>query len=318
MRSASNRASEIGHPCLRYHLANRLLGHLKPPISEGLRGIFARGSAFEDWALGQLKAGTLPMMQGWRVLSYQSEVYDHALDLSGHPDFLLSCDNATMLVDTKSMTGGARMDSWERIPARFRGKYRAQLEVYMRLAAVDLAGLLIGDALSWTQCHLVACQPDDDLWAEILQRCERLRELTEAFRGVAAEALLGPDGIRSIEGEPLGSPHCKGCIWRDTIGCSWQADGVAMLSDPDLQAMLDRMQELRAFVKEHEALDEAVKAALKAACPEGGSGFCGSRAFQVKKVVSRRFEPTKEVKDAHPECFRESAQLRVAVEDDDE
>ena len=318
MRSASNRASEIGHPCLRYHLANRLLGHLKPPISEGLRGIFARGQAFEDWALGQLKSGSLPLMQAWKVMGYQQELYDHALDLSGHPDFMMQCDNAVMLLDTKSMTGGARMDSWERIPVRFRPKYRGQLEAYMRLSGVDMAGLLIGDALSWTQCHLVTCQPDDMLWADIMRRCERLRELTEALRGVAAEQLLSDSGILSIEGEPLGSPHCATCPWLGTLGCSWQAEGVAMLDGSDLQASLDRMQELRPFVNEYDLLDEAVKDALKAACPDGGKGFVGARAFQVKKVVSRSWKAPKEFQAHYPEFLGESVSYRVTVEDENE
>lgn len=60
MRHASNRASEVGHPCLRYHAAGRLVGHIRPPIDPALEGICIGGRSCGSWLRsGRPWTGTL-------------------------------------------------------------------------------------------------------------------------------------------------------------------------------------------------------------------------------------------------------------------
>lgn len=281
MRHASNRASEIGHPCLRWHMANRLIGHLAPAPDQGLLGVFARGRYFEEWATREL----FPTLADRRVVATQGELYDHQLDLSGHFDFRFRLENgAERITDTKCMVNGASMDSWERIPVRFAPKYRAQLEVYMRLSETPEASLWIGDAVSWTKGHELVVAPDDTLWESIKLRCVRLREEQARLLPLSVEELIGQDGLLTVEGLELGNPQCAGCKWKETIGCAWSLEGLAILETPEMLELLERRDELSPFAAEYQQVDKEIKTILATAHPDGGDVLCGGWTCKGKLV----------------------------------
>jgi hypothetical protein len=310
MRHASNRASEVGHPCLRYHAANRLLGHLRPPIETALEGIFARGRSYEDY-MG--REGFRRLRPEWRIVSTQGELYDHGLDLSGHYDFVINDGKSEIIVDTKSMMGGQRMDSWDRIQPRFRSKYRAQLEVYIRLSGLSRAGLWIGDAALWHSGHLVECGPDDELWAQIQDRCRRLADIVVGSRTVAAADLL--EYVATVPGLQPGACECAGCPWLETVGCSRHWSGLTLADDPALEADLHRWSELRELAQEWQALDESIKARLAQLLPNGGEGLVGTYSVERRPHQVVRWTAPKSLQEQFEQYRITTTQYRVKVKE---
>ncbi len=310
MRHASNRASEIGHPCLRYHAAGRLLGHLRPPHDTAVHGIFARGRAFESY-MG--KEGFALLRPEWRIVSTQGELYAHHLDLSGHYDFVIYDGISEIIVDTKSMMGGQRMNAWDRIQPRFRAKYRAQLEVYMRLAGIPRAGLWIGDAALWHSGHLVECEPDEELWRQIRERCHRLADIVFDARDVAAADLL--DYVSGLPGLRPGACDCAGCPWLAVAGCAQKWSGLALADDPELEADLHRWAELQELAREWELLDESIKSRLAQLLPSGGEGLVGAYSVERRPHQVTRWSPPKSIQEQFEQYKITTTQYRVKVKE---
>jgi hypothetical protein len=313
MRNASNRASEIGLPCTRYHVANQLLGHLRPPAEPRLRGIFARGRYFERYCAEELLPSKRPE---WEVLATQQEYYRADLDLSGHADFVMRMtvdgQRVEVAVDTKSMTGGARMDAWPRIPPRWRAKYRGQVECYMRLGGYSHGGLLIGDADYWGDTHLVLATPDDALWEEIQDRCRTVHALVEELRPVPETDLLGGALRERCPCLPAGSPECAWCWAMATVGCAWKGAELAVLPD-GVAELLEARELVRKQAELYAELTDRIKDAAKQACPEGGEALAGRWALKVRAIRSRCWDPPKEFKKQHPEYETERVSLRVDI-----
>jgi hypothetical protein len=313
MRNASNRASEIGHPCTRYHVAGQLLGHLRPAPDAGLQGIFARGRYFERYVQEEVIPSRYP---AWQPRATQQEYYEPSLDLSGHADFVVYmpwlAGGAEVVLDSKSMTGGARMDAWPRIPPRWRAKYRGQVECYMRLGGYSHGGLLIGDAAYWGDTHLVLATPDDALWEEIQDRCRTVHALVEELRSVPILTLLGGELRDRCPGLEAGSPECAGCWAMGTVGCSWKGAELAVLPD-EVEELLEARELVREQAEMFAELTDRIKDAAKQACPEGGEALAGRWSLKVRSIKSRCWDPPKEFKKQHPEYETERTSLRVDI-----
>jgi hypothetical protein len=313
MRNASNRASEIGHPCIRYHVAGQLLGQLRPPIDDGLRGIFARGRYFERYVQEELIPARAP---AWQPRATQQEYYEPSLDLSGHADFIVYmpwlAGGTEVVLDSKSMSGGARMDSWVRLPAKWRAKYRGQVECYMRLGGYTRGGLLVGDAAMWGSTNLVLAGPDDELWAQIQARCRTVHALVEELRSVPILTLLGGELRERCPGLEAGSPECAGCWALGTIGCAWKGAELAVLPD-EVEELLEARELVREQAEMFAELSDRIKDAAKAACPEGGEALAGRWSLRVKPIRSDVWDPPKAFKAEHPEFRKERISYKVDI-----
>lgn len=78
--SATNRASEMGHPCTRYLVLVRTEGHKRAPVSPELQAIFADGEMHEEAVKRDLHEMGLP------IYGAQASFPKNSYEISGHID----------------------------------------------------------------------------------------------------------------------------------------------------------------------------------------------------------------------------------------
>lgn len=252
----TNRASEIGHPCVRFLVLSRTSEHLRTLHDVGLQRIFDEGKIQEKAVLRELEDA------GFEVIEQQRPLDWPKYQLTGTLDAKLMLDEdgkrRTVPLEIKSCSPFVfpkikELSPVEMIHSTFPWvrKYPAQILFYMLLSNEDTGIMIFKNKANGEKC-----QKEFHLEGELLEYAESILKNVEAVNGHVALGTC-PDA-KLID-------DCKGCPFAKTA-CFPGGDygpGFDILSDPDLEAKLDRHGELEAAAKEFKALDEEIKDGFK-------------------------------------------------------
>lgn len=241
----SNRASDLGIPCVRYHVLNRTRWQEKSLHDVGLQLVFNMGNEIEEIVLKELAEA------GVKVIEQQKSFHWKEYQISGHIDGSILDNGAMIPMEIKSCSPFVfkainTIDDLKRGKYPYLRKYPTQLNLYLLMDNKEQGLFLFKDKVSGS-IKEIWMNIDYDLGEETLKRAEAVNA------HVAAGTL--PDPINQ-------DMWCDGCAYAhiclpDHIGKEVEID------TGNLAEMLDRLEALKDAKKEYEEIDEQVKAAVE-------------------------------------------------------
>ena len=249
----TNRASEAGHPCIRFLVLSRTSNELKALHDVGLQRIFDLGNLYEEYLLRQMAAsGQVQVIEQQRAYEWKK------FNLTGRIDGKLAVNGSFVPLEIKSSSPNAfagirELEPIDMLKSKFSWirKYPAQILLYMLMEGAEFGVMVFINKASGEQSEKIF-----RLEGELLEYAETILKKLEAVNahvslGTAPDAKLIDD--------------CKGCAFCKTA-CFPGADygpGIDILQDPELEAKLDRRGEIEPVAKEFEALDKELKDGFK-------------------------------------------------------
>jgi CRISPR/Cas system-associated exonuclease Cas4 (RecB family) len=261
----SNRASDLGIPCIRYHVLNRTRWEEKSLHDVGLQLVFNMGNAIEEIVLKELAEAGIKVIEQQR--SFQWKEYQ----ITGHIDGMVLEGEEAIPLEIKSCSPFVfkainTIDDLKNGKYAYLRKYPTQLNLYLLMDNKPRGLFLFKDKTSGA-IKEIPMEIDWALGEETLKRAEAINA------HVAAGTL--PDPIND-------DLWCGGCAYAhiclpDHIGKEVEIDtgGLAII--------LDRLDELKAARKEYDELDEIVKNAV-----EGKEKLLAGNWFISGKWVERK------------------------------
>ena len=241
----SNRASDLGNPCVRYHVYNRTRGEEKALHGIGLQAIFNLGNDFEQIALRELQEA------GIRIIEQQRSFEWREYQITGHVDGLVQMNGGAYPIEIKSMSPFV-FDSIQDITSLTKGKYAylrrypTQLNLYMLMKGIDKAVFLFKNKSTGAYKE-VWMDLDYELGEDTLKRAEAIN------KHVAAGTL--PERIAD-DSQCEDCPFVHICL-PDHTGAEVEID------TGELAGMLDRLEELKPYKAEYEEIDGEIKKAVE-------------------------------------------------------
>ena len=241
----SNRASDLGNPCVRYHVYNRTRWAEKSLHDVGLQSIFDLGNDFEQIALRELAEA------GIRIIEQQRSFEWKDYQITGHVDGLVQVNGGAYPIEIKSMSPFV-FDSIQDITSLTKGKYAylrrypTQLNLYMLMKGIDKAVFLFKNKSTGAYKE-VWMSLDYDLGEETLKRAEAINAHVTA--GTLPERIANDS-------------QCEDCPFVH-ICLPYRTGQEVEIDTGELATMLDRLEELKPVVKEYDEIDGAVKKAVE-------------------------------------------------------
>jgi CRISPR/Cas system-associated exonuclease Cas4 (RecB family) len=241
----SNRASDLGNPCVRYHVYNRTRWAEKSLHDVGLQYVFDLGNDFEQIALKELAEAGIKIIEQQRSFEWKD------YQITGHVDGLVQVNGGAYPIEIKSMSPFV-FDSIQDINSLTKGKYAylrrypTQLNLYMLMKGIDKAVFLFKNKSTGAYKE-VWMSLDYELGEETLQRAEAINA------HVKAGTL--PDRIAD-DSQCNDCPFLHICL-PDHVGQEVEIDA------GDLSEKLDRMEALKPAKQEYEEIDAEVKKAVE-------------------------------------------------------
>jgi len=277
---ATNRASEAGHPCVRFLVLSRTSNELKALHDIGLQRIFDEGNLHERALTREMADADVEIVEQQRAFEWSK------FQLTGRVDGLLSVNGDRLPLEIKSSSPNvfaairdlAPIDmlkskfSWIR-------KYPAQLLLYQLMQGSEFGVMVFKNKTTGEKCQKIFRLEGEllDYAEDILQKLEEVNKYIAT--GMTPDAILIDD--------------CKGCAFCKTA-CFPGADygpGIDIKNDPELEAKLERRGELETAAKEFETLDKEVKEIVK-----GHSAVVGNWLIESKECERKNYEVPMEIK----------------------
>lgn len=276
----NNRASEAGHPCVRFLVLSRTKSNLKALHDVGLQRIFDEGNLHEDALVRAIQDS------GLRVVEQQRAYEWPKFQLTGRIDGKLAVDGVCLPLEIKSSSPNIfaslrDTSSEDMIESKYPWirKYPAQILLYMLMEGVELGIMLFKNKAT----------------GEVLQKIFRLdgpaleysESVLKKLEAVNAHVKEG------TEPPPVFISDCKGCPFAKTA-CYPDQDygpGIDLLKDPELESKLSRRAELEPAVKEFDTLDREIKEGFR-----GRSVVVGDWMIESKPYETTSYDIPKELK----------------------
>jgi len=237
----ANRASELGVPCVRYHVFNRTRWQEKALHGVGLQMVFDMGNEIERITMKDLAEAGIDVYEQQRSFDWKE------YQITGHIDGMVEVDGKVYPLEIKSCSPYV-FQSINSINDLTRGKYPylrkypTQLNLYMLMKGIDKAVFIFKDKSSGAYKE-IWMDLDYDLGEETLKRAEEIN------KHIAAGTV--PEGINN-------DLWCDGCAFAHL--CMPERIGKEVEIDTgELATLLDRMEELKAVVDEYNEIDDQVK-----------------------------------------------------------
>ena len=279
-----NRASEAGHPCVRFLVLSRTKNDQKKKTDLELQRIFSEGNLQEDSGILILRKAGIKIEQQQRSFEWKE------FELSGKVDGFIVEDSNRWPFDHKSIgpNGFIEVSSFSDFHDLLNSKkhwvrkYPAQLLLYMMMANKEQGAILFKNKVK-VDFHQINFELDDaalDYTETILKKLETVNAHVKA--GTCPEA-------QWID-------ECPDCPFF-TTACLPDIDfgpGLDIIDDKELEAKLKRWEETAECSAEHEKLDKEIKALVK-----GKTLVVGDYLIESKELVRKTYEIPDEVKKAY-------------------
>jgi hypothetical protein len=297
-RSKSNRASEIGHPCVRKLVLDRAIGDKRKPYEWTLQSIFNEGRLHEVDVKRTLSA------LGYDVIRAEQSFDDRATDITGHIDGAIEIDGTTVAIEIKSMSQFIhdKIDIAEDMmngPLWVR-KYIPQLNQYMHFTQTwpkpITKGLFVLKNKQTGLLKFVWVDYDPDMAADCAAKANEVnRWIDQGFGRATLEDIASKTGDE-LPPECEDSEWCVNCPYRGW-GCfpTCGADGrLQMVEDDELEALLAERGDLEESSKRYKVVDAAIKDHMKASKAEVLA--VGEWTISVKRYDRTVYDVPPEVK----------------------
>jgi hypothetical protein len=280
----NNRASEAGHPCVRFLVLSRTDQDKKVLHDVGLQRIFDEGNIQEDAVMRSLAEA------GLRVVEQQRPFEWPKFKLTGRIDGIIAVNGSYIPLEIKSCSPNVfpaikETAPEEMIHSRYPWvrKYPAQILLYMLMS-----GQGAGVMLFKNKTNGETCQKEFHLTAANLEYAEFVLKKLEAVNAHVAAGTIPP--LERCD-------DCKGCGFAKTVCFPGQdyGPGIDLLTDPELEVKLERRAEVKPARDEYEALDKEVKDQLQGRSAVIGnwiieSKVCQRKAYDVPAEVKKPYE----------------------------
>jgi len=274
----SNRASDLGQPCVKYHVLNRTRWQEKELHGPELQSVFDLGNDFEKIIMSDLAEAGLQVIEQQRPFEWRE------YQITGHIDGKLLVDGEIVPFDAKSCSPFvfdyiSDINSLKRGKYPYLRKYPTQLNLYMLMSNHERGLLLFKNKVSGLYKE-VWMDLDYELGEETLQRAEAInRHLVEGTLP-----------------EPISDPFwCNDCPYVHICRPPIVGKEVEIIDDNKVAEMLDRLEELKPFVQEHKQLDDELKKIL-----EGKEKvLAGNWIISGKWVEKKSYDIPSEIKEKY-------------------
>lgn len=239
----SNRASDLGNPCLRYHVFNRTRWTEKSLHDVWLQQVFDLGSDIEDIALKELAVA------GIRVIEQQKPFEWQEYKITGHVDGLVIIDGQAYPLEIKSMSPFV-FDKINTIEDLKNGKYAylrkypVQLNLYMLMQGIEKGVFLFKNKVNGAYKE-IWMDLDYELGEQTLKKAEAINAHVEA--GTV------PDPIDYDES------NCGRCPFAHICNVERIGSEVQIVDDTELLDLIEKYNSLKPFAKEYDEIDEQIK-----------------------------------------------------------
>lgn len=290
-----NRASDIGHPCVRYLFFSRKRWEDRQLVDVGLQFIFNEGNMHEEAVFERLKRA------GFKITETQRAFTDRKMNISGHIDgFISHCDliQRPIPLEVKGLSSNnwASINSYDDMISHkqhYVRKYPAQLQMYMYLSETEV-GLFVLKNKQTGQLKFIVVELDYDYVEEILKKIERVNKW------------CGGDAVPDETTEEI--KICQSCAFNHLcFGDKEGLPGVVVMEDHAVEESLKKMEELKAPAAEYAGLKEEVAEAIKARAAkerdkEGKADIIvGDFVCSASRCNGTKYSIPKEVKEKYAE-----------------
>lgn len=242
----SNRASQLGHECVRYHVFERTRWNEKALHDVNLQAVFDLGREFEEIVLKELRGAGFQIHEGQRTFNWPE------YKITGSIDGMIIIDGEAIPLEIKSASPYAfdsinSVEDIRRHKYPYMRRYLAQVTIYCLLSNKEKAVIVFKNKVSGALKEIWV-PLDYDLGERLLKRAEEIN------RHVDSGTLPNP-----IE---YNESLCGDCAYAHI--CLPEHIGKEVEIDTgELATMLDRLEELKPIVKEYEEIDDQVKKAVE-------------------------------------------------------
>lgn len=243
----SNRASELGHSCLRYLVLNRTRWREKILHDIGLQYIFMEGNNHEKMVMRLLQDAGFTIIEQQRPFDWKKYL------ISGHIDGKILENNHVYPFEIKGYAPATwqklnTIDDFHKNPHYYVRKVPAQLNLYLLMDEKEQGLFILKNKLSG-ELKEIPMSLDYDLGEELVKKAESINE------HVANETV--PDCI------PYDEEICGECPFIHICLPDVKRDALELQTDPELEENLSRYFELKPLKAEYDKLDKKLKGQFK-------------------------------------------------------
>lgn len=293
----SNRASDAGHPCVRYLVLSRTANNLRAPHDVSLQRIFDEGNIHENALMREMQDAGLQVVEQQRAYEMPS------VQLTGRIDGKIAVNGAFIPLELKSCSPNVfaairDLSPLDMLKSKYSWirKYPAQILLYMLMEGAEYGLMVFKNKTTGEKSQKIF-----RLDGELLDYAESILKKLEAVNA-HIELKTIPDA-QLID-------DCRGCPFAKTA-CFPGADygpGIDILQDAEIEGQLNRRGELEAAAKEFEALDKEIKEKVK-----GKSAVIGDWLIESKECQRKNIEIPPEIKKQYGREIV-SAYFRTSIE----
>jgi hypothetical protein len=276
----SNRASEAGHPCVRFLVLSRTDNDKRALHDVGLQRIFDLGNLFEDYMLRQMAAADIRVVEQQRAFEWKK------FQLTGRVDGLWALNGDRIPLEVKSSSPNVfrsvvDMAPSEMIASKYSWvrKYPAHLLLYMLMQGASMGVMIFINKTTGEQSQKLFI-----LDGPMLEYAEAILKKLEAVNAHIAEGTAPAAALID---------DCKGCPFAKTACFPGQdyGPGFEILSDAEAELKLARRAELEAAAKEYDEIDKELKDAFK-----GRTAIIGDWKIESKERTRKGVDLPAEIK----------------------
>ena len=243
----SNRASEMGHECLRYLVFMRTKWQEKCLHDLELQYIFEEGNIHEDDVLNSIKKA------GFKIIEQQKSFEWREYQITGHIDAKAVEDNCVIPIEIKSASPYTfekidGVESLKNAKYHYMRKYPAQMTLYLLMDNKEY-GYFIFKNKQTGRLKEVRVDLDYQLGEELLKKAEAINRHVK-------EGTL-PSHM------PYDEDICIECGFRQICLPDVKRSALEFINNKEIEEKLDRYFELKPFKKEYDELDKHIKKIFK-------------------------------------------------------
>jgi len=259
----SNRASELGHPCIRYHVLNRRRWQEKALFDVAVLRRFEEGKLHEKAVLSVLATSGVHILEQQRPFSWDE------YDITGSIDGKLNVDETLALrarlpkiaglvlpleIKSASETSFARINTLRDMleaASLYVQKYPTQMTLYLLMDGKEL-GLFAFKDKSSGALKFIPMELDYEYGEGILKRVEKVNSHLKDKT---------PDN--QVERVDYSEMTCSSCAFVHLCVPDVKREAIKFEDDPELIAKLNQWAELADDAKLYNLIDKALKERLK-------------------------------------------------------
>lgn len=284
----SNRASQLGHECVRYHVLERTRWSEKALHDVRLQSIFDLGKDIEEIVLRELRQAGFQIHEGQRAFNWPE------YKITGSIDGMLIIDGDAIPLEIKSASPFAfdsinNIEDIKRHKYPYMRRYISQVTLYCLLSNKEKAVIIFKNKVTGALKEIWV-PLDYSLGEILLKRAETINKHVED--GTLPNPI---DYDEMLCGECAYAHICL----PDHIGKEVEID------TGDLASMLDRLDELKPAVREYDEIDEQVKKTV-----EGREKVLAGSWFITGKYMQKKsYDIPAEIKAQYEkitQCWRRS------------